>query len=462
MYILRPAADPLMQSCHAYTGDQRTDFLLRNFSMRNVWSGVLFAFFIVSIGCGKSANSRQQSQVFPADSDRFPHALHTGDRDEIRSFKGRGLGCIDCHPQSAVLEGKPSRPGKNNHAPCDSCHADEFYKAPGAFCRNCHTKVAPRVKGETRMQPYPERGLARALASNFSHKQHLDSSSMEAALGFHVGCSDCHERDKNDEPAMPAHAQCSSCHQQKPKVKKKLGMANCAGCHRQKNVDLKRGRQFIVGDLTFSHSTHVKDIKGSSIQCSLCHNEIPESEKARDTSIPEMQRCAICHENAERSPDRVRMDNCATCHQKIVSGRPPPNHLVNKGLPEDHNLEFRRNHEEQAAAKNSNCRFCHEEINGEPENSCFQCHTLMRPRDHNLAWRDDAHGREAAAETDRCATCHQPDYCVACHSVPPRSHQPFTEYREGGHGDDARFNLRSCFACHTFESTCSNCHRRFR
>jgi hypothetical protein len=133
-----------------------------------------------------------------------------------------------------------------------------------------------------------------------------------------------------------------------------------------------------------------------------------------------------------------------------------------KDLPEDHTLEFRRNHGEQARDKNSNCRFCHDAVSGRSQETCFQCHTIMRPRDHGLAWRDDEHGREAAADTDRCATCHEADYCTACHSVTPRSHQPFAEFRLGGHADAARFDLRSCFACHTFDDSCSACHRGIR
>ena len=92
-----------------------------------------------------------------------------------------------------------------------------------------------------------------------------------------------------------------------------------------------------------------------------------------------------------------------------------------KDLPEDHTLEFRKNHGEQARAKESNCRYCHDGLSGKTSDSCFQCHELMQPRDHTMSWRDDEHGREAAADSDRCATCHEADYCTACHSVTPRS-----------------------------------------
>src|SRR5689334_18460823 len=65
------------------------------------------------------------------DTDRFPHGVHTGDKPEIRNWQGRGLGCADCHNAAAVREGRVSRPGTNQHAPCDDCHKAEFAKPPG-------------------------------------------------------------------------------------------------------------------------------------------------------------------------------------------------------------------------------------------------------------------------------------------------------------------------------------------
>lgn len=417
-------------------------------------------------GAAEPATTESKSAVaqgpIPADSDRFPHDLHTGDDPRIQSYKNRGLACTDCHPEEAVVEGELARPGLDAHSPCDECHKDEFYKPPGKFCKNCHTDVNPRKKGATEMQPYPERGLRKVLASEFSHRLHLDRDAMEAAVGFHVSCKDCHERDEQNEPELPGHAACARCHAEQDKPRSKLAMNECGACHPQRDITLKRGRIFITGDLVFSHGDHVEDQAGQPIKCDLCHADIPGSRSAKDASVPTMQRCAICHEDSQRTPERVRIARCETCHTKIDSSSPPESHLVGKGLPENHTLEFRRNHGEQAADPDANCRFCHENLSGKPKDTCYQCHQTMRPRDHGIAWRDDAHGREASADRDRCATCHEADYCVACHSVPPRSHQPFAAFRLGGHAQAARFDLRSCFACHTYQDTCSNCHRGVR
>jgi hypothetical protein len=419
------------------------------------------------VACGpKSADGpRGPGRTGPiaADSDRFPHDLHTSNDPTIRGFLGRGLQCADCHPAEAVREGKVARPGSNQHFPCDVCHKDEFYKPPGAFCRNCHVSIDPTQKGANQLQPYPERGLKRVLAAVFSHKLHLDRGGMEGKVGFHVDCVDCHKREATSrDPQLPTHAACARCHAQKQAAQAKLVMDNCAGCHLQRNVDLKRGRVLYTDDLVFAHADHEVDAAGDQIECRTCHDQIPDSRSAEDVSVPAMQRCAICHEDATRTPERVRIANCGVCHKQITAGVAPRNHLTGGSVPENHTLAFRKDHGEAAAAKDARCAYCHTGLSGSPKDTCFECHQTWAPKDHNLGWRDDTHGREATVERDRCAVCHTSEFCTACHSIPPRSHQPLGQFRTGGHAEIARFDTRSCFACHTFESTCSQCHRSQR
>jgi hypothetical protein len=409
----------------------------------------------------------QNRKSIAVDTDRFPHGVHTGDRPEIRNWQGRGLGCADCHSAAAVREGKVSRPGTNQHAPCDDCHKAEFAKPPGKLCKVCHVSVDPFVKGSSPLQAYPERGATRVLASSFSHRMHLDKGTMEDATGTHVSCGDCHVRDASSrDPLVPGHAQCARCHEQQPKVKQKYGMDKCASCHPQRGVELTRGRRFITGDLKFAHASHEVDKNGAAVPCTTCHTGVEDSSQRDDMTVPPMVRCAQCHEDSSRSPDKVRMANCGVCHSKIESGAPPGNHMVGgagseTGRPIDHTLYFRKHHGEQAGKANSNCRFCHTEVQGAREDSCFQCHLTMRPRDHTLMWKTD-HGKEAQADAQRCTQCHAPETCTACHSVPPRSHTPLGEFRLGGHAEQARFGLSACLTCHTYEDTCSKCHRGTR
>ena len=427
------------------------------------------------VACGSSSSKSQSAPVarspgasVAVDTDRFPHGVHTGDRPDIRGWQGRGLGCADCHSAAAVKAGQTARPGANQHAPCDDCHKAEFGKAPGPMCKICHVSVDPMRKGNSPLQAYPERGATQTLASSFSHRVHLDAGKMEQATGSHVACGDCHERNaETRDPMVPGHKACARCHEQSPKVKAKLAMDNCAGCHPQRNVELHRGRLLITGDLRFHHASHETDKTGAQVACTTCHQGVEDSATREQMSVPPMLRCAQCHEDSSRSPDRVRMSNCQVCHAKVDAGNPPANHMATAGggsgtaRPADHTLLFRKNHGDQAASSESNCRFCHREVSGTHEDSCFQCHQVMKPRDHNLVFRDD-HGRDAQADGTRCATCHTPETCVACHSVPPRSHTPIADFRAGGHAEQARFGLTACLTCHTYEDTCSKCHRGSR
>jgi hypothetical protein len=402
------------------------------------------------------------SSSIAVETDRFPHGLHTGEAPAIRNWRGRGLGCADCHDPGAVRDGRVARPGLDQHAPCDDCHKAEFAKPPGPLCKVCHTAVDPRAVGGSPLQPYPERGHAQSLASAFSHRTHLDAAKMEAATGAHLACGDCHERNpETRDPMVPGHKACARCHEQSPAARAQLAMERCTGCHPARGVDLVRGRIFITGDLRFHHQTHETDRAGAPVACQTCHAGVDQAGSREAMGVPAMERCAACHEDTQRSPDRVRMGNCAVCHGRIDTGAPPTNHMVSGSLPTDHTLEFRKHHGDAAAARDASCRFCHREVTGAREDSCFQCHQVMRPRDHNLMFRDD-HGREVQADGARCASCHAPETCVACHSIPPRSHTPLGEFRQGGHAEQARFGLTACLTCHTFEDTCSKCHRGTR
>lgn len=433
-----------------------------------------------SSACGSSRGTTPSSAQggggpvsVAVDSDRFPHGVHTGDKPEIRNYQGRGLMCTDCHPAEAVRAGKVARPGgqrspgQNQHAPCDECHKNEFMKPPGPLCKVCHESVNPFEKGKSPLQPFPERGRSQILASTFSHELHLDKGKMESATGSHISCNDCHERNAARDPEVAGHKACARCHEQQAKVKAVLAMGKCAGCHPQRNVELTRGRRFITGDLKFHHSTHEKDSAGKPIACQTCHEGVDQAKSRQDMKIPAMERCAQCHEDSSRSPDRVRMDNCSVCHGNVDVANAPPNHMMTGGSrtagtrPADHTLHFRKHHAEQAAAKDSPCRRCHTELQGTREDMCFQCHQVMRPADHNLMWRND-HGRDAQTDGSRCAQCHAPEVCASCHSIPPRSHTPLGVFRNGGHAELARFALSSCMTCHTYEDTCIKCHRGVR
>jgi hypothetical protein len=290
---------------------------------------VTTGFLLLVVGCGNSrsttpsASTKGQRGAIAVDTDRFPHGVHTGDKPEIRNWQGRGLACADCHDAKLVVEGKPSRPGTNQHSPCDDCHKAEFGKAPGKLCRVCHEQVDPFAKGNSPLRPYPLRDTTEALAATFSHALHLDRGRMERATGGSVGCEDCHERDpQTRDPRVPGHKACARCHEKIEGVKARLAMERCDGCHPTSGVALAKCN-VLNRDLIFHHNTHEKDRAGRRVACTACHLDADQSRNRSDMRVPPMSRCAVCHEDARKTPDRVRMENCGGCHLDFDIGTPP-------------------------------------------------------------------------------------------------------------------------------------------
>jgi hypothetical protein len=169
--------------------------------------------------------------------------------------------------------------------------------------------------------------------------------------------------------------------------------------------------------------------------------------------------CARCHEDPARTDERARIGNCALCHRQITAGVAPRDHLGGGRAPDSHTVAFRTDHQEAARSPEARCRFCHGGLSASTRDNCYECHVVMKPRDHTLRWATTDHGPEAAMVRERCAACHEADYCARCHSQWPRSHTPFASFVAGGHALEARLNLRACMACHTFDNTCGRCHQ---
>lgn len=191
-----------------------------------------------------------------------------------------------------------------------------------------------------------------------------------------------------------------------------------------------------ASDVKFPHDMHSDD-------CASCHPGIdPDAvlvEDVKDKSAlmrPTKESCFECHERGQ---------SCTMCHEQMSPDVAPPSHTMG----------FRRRHEHDATQSHARCDWCH----GEPgrDNGCQTCHNTMKPADHGGRWKNSGHGRAAVHDRDRCFVCHRSDQCARCHSQPPETHTEL--FRIGIHGPIARRKLRSCFACHSFERTCAQCHQ---
>ena len=397
---------------------------------------LLIAWIVLCAAC--SPTRQLELPLPPADPTRLSHEQHAQ------------VPCGGCHRSDG-------RPGGENHKPCDdgACHRKEFLATPGPFCQVCHTKITPGPL-EAPLKPYPVDDAWQTEPTRFSHRQHLDAGKLEARVGFHVACVDCHVRDAH--LARPDHSTCARCHAAEVGLGKAPRMQDCVGCHQPGAHERSRTR-LIHDDLHFDHERHKTDRKGRTIRCEACHGQTVQADDYAGHAAPRVESCVGCHDDTDRTPAEMRMRVCETCHSSRTStltAIAPRNHLPATERPLDHTLAFRRDHAEVAERDAARCATCHTKMSGNPRQACDECHQTTPPADHRITWRELDHGAEAAADRERCARCHVVEFCTACHSQRPRSHGLSGTFTSE-HGHLARINVRACITCHG-ESDCAGCH----
>ncbi|MEO1230953.1 MAG: cytochrome c3 family protein [Myxococcota bacterium] len=246
----------------------------------------------------------------------FTHGVHMSEEKVDERLE-----CESCHPLAAEEAYVTRRPGHDHHAPCDRCHETAFREPPGALCKNCHLSVDPMVEGKSVLYPYPSTDPTVALVSRFNHRRHLEEATRERR-GSGLACRDCHAvGETNALAAFPDHTDCSDCHAEVAVPR----MSDCQGCHERDGPG--RSRKFLCNDIRFSHEKHLYGLEGEDVDCGTCHIDIPGSTDSAQLNLPLMSDCATCHDRSDRTPDRVRIDNCGLCHQDAVDSQPlPRNH----------------------------------------------------------------------------------------------------------------------------------------
>lgn len=406
---------------------------------------------LVTVACHSPAPTPAVPAV--AGPDRFPHLPHGT------------LACTECHDAAAVTAGVARVPGGDEHAPCDrgGCHAPDFTRPPGPLCRVCHATVDPTGARASELRPFPADDGLRALPSRFSHARHLDDPRMEAAVGFHVSCGDCHLAASPILPGPSGHGPCARCHADEVGLARGPAMTDCAGCHGALSAAPRTPRLLIKGDLRFAHQDHGADARGERIACTTCHVATVTATASDRHPPPPLATCVACHDDSRRVPTTRRMRSCETCHAtraQSFGALAPRSHLPASERPVDHTLAFRHDHRVEAVDARR-CASCHTMMSGSPDRACDECHQVMRPHDHTVLWREYDHGSEAIVDGARCVTCHVADQCTACHQRRPRSHVgPSRAFAMRDHGDLARQNPRSCVTCHQPETSCTGagCH----
>lgn len=250
---------------------------------------------------------------------RFLHAEHLATTPALTDLNGgRPLSCGDCHASTAANGYTAARPGSADHTPCASCHKGAFYTAPGPFCLSCHTTPPdPRrpKPADHALPEWPRRQKHAELVGRFNHRLHLEDPRITATGALQ--CTDCHTLGDGAYATIPSHAVCAGCHAENTRLSRMASprLDACAACHADGGPG--RARRYLTNDIGFTHAKHRRHPDGTPIDCLTCHTGIERSTSARaaDVTLPKMVSCRQCHDDATRTPDRVRMSECGVCHR---------------------------------------------------------------------------------------------------------------------------------------------------
>lgn len=274
-------------------------------------------------------------------------------------------------------------------------------------------------------------------------------------------------------PGQPSCLSCNSCHSvSQPGREHKLPeQALCARCHqddlRQVLPALHAVPERPYGEIAFDHARHLA-MERIGGQCVPCHQGVVKTDTA---SMPPMSQCFSCHEH-ERE---WRAGECAPCHEREELARTLPKTFLR------HDQAFVRHHGEAAVHQQKLCQSCHTQAD------CESCHDVTQglaveqraPErvEASFVHRADfvtRHAVEAQAQPARCASCHTPETCDACHvergvsgnRLDARNPHPpgWVGSNVGGksfHGVEARRDILLCAGCHEQgpATNCIRCHQ---
>ncbi len=293
---------------------------------------------------------------------------------------------------------------------------------------------------------------------------------------------------------------CASCHAGAVDSTAKLlpePAVACASCHDgrdQRTIGWSPRAGPRASNLRYTHQAHPK-----GAACLACHADPATPWMTVRAATP--QGCFACH--GTRTEHLAQADStCAVCHRTLaetpavftaaqVAHFPaPPSHRVT-GFGSD------GGHGAAARAGDRSCATCH------ARDFCAECHVngssvasiaalapdprslavkivLERPASHSRSTFERAHGGQARASIQVCATCHTQPSCTACHASTPKAAQslvvvdprpghegPVTRTLPSSHrtanwasthGSLASARPQSCTACHA-RSDCLDCHR---
>jgi hypothetical protein len=211
--------------------------------------------------------------------------------------------CTSCH--GVGVEPDKVQAGREQHRPCQGCHADEFRTPGQGICLSCHLRNDPFRPNPLRLPTVANSEWRLPDAAEIPHAPHQ-------AAG--VPCQTCHAAESGVTPRAPelGHAVCGACHVAE-RVPKKLSQGTpvtldqCSACHVPSSEPEPRdgtSRPWSTHDRFRHDDNHRKQQT-----CASCHFQNGPAA----LTLPTMLSCGSCHDGS-KAFRIVGQKECARCH----------------------------------------------------------------------------------------------------------------------------------------------------
>jgi hypothetical protein len=219
-------------------------------------------------------------------TERYSHATHAA----------VALACNACHPLGASGEVRTA-----GHAPCVTCHADDFGRRQPRICGACHNGTEPWRALVADRGP-PERT---EFGATLDHDHHPGA------------CTGCHALTTAAAQLRPprGHRACTGagCHTVTGGPAPELRA--CERCHRR-GLALDRQVARLAAPWSvrraFAHTTHARARDGSPLACQACHVDLHGADVAA-LAAPAKPTCAPCHDGT--AAFKLTGTTCTRCHE---------------------------------------------------------------------------------------------------------------------------------------------------
>ena len=211
--------------------------------------------------------------------------------------------CRMCH--GAGVEWQKVRAGRDQHRPCQKCHAAEFRKSGQPICLVCHLRADP-------FAPNP---LRPPLAVGAEWRRGDVPHSAHAAA--ELPCQTCHLAEAGLAPSsgssIGGHAVCGRCHI----AGTPLTLERCSACH-----TLASAPRQARPDRPWSTRARFRHDQPHREQpCESCHRGVAPAAPGATAmaawplmNLPTMGDCASCHNGSKAF--KVTGFECARCHTR--------------------------------------------------------------------------------------------------------------------------------------------------